>query len=106
MPYTKLTHEQARSHICKVCVVKKKCVRVCAPKYEILISKHYRSDLDPQDESLPIGLCDSCRKALGNLESKKAGRDKLPSVDHFDYRYNFVKFKTSVLNMFCVIIYN
>lgn len=94
MPYSKITHEKARTLICKVCVKKKKCVRVCSQKYEDLIAKHYRSGLDPKDESLPIGLCDSCRKGLSNIESKRPGRDTLPPADHFDYRYICVKFKT------------
>ena len=83
---SEITHEQGRALICKVCVAKKKGVRVCSQKYEDLIAKHYRDDLDPKDESLPNGICDGCRKALSDLESKKAGRHKLPPVDHYDYR--------------------
>ena len=94
MPNFKITHEKARSSICKVCVNKKKCVRVCSQRYEDLIVLHYRSGLDPKDESLPIGLCDSCRKALNDIEAKRPGRHVLPPVDHFDYRYISVKFET------------
>ena len=87
MPKDKLTHDKRRSLICKVCVSKKKGVVTCSPKYEELISKHYRSDLDPKDESLPCGLCDSCRQALSDKESQRTGRHILPPADHYDYRY-------------------
>ena len=85
MPHFKITHEQARARVCKVCVTKKKDVRPCAEKYEALITKHYKSGLDPQDDSIPTGLCSSCRQALGSMESGKPGKHCLPPADHFDY---------------------
>ena len=82
-----LTHDKARAVICKVCVKKKGCVRPVTERYEDLISRHYRSDLDPKDESLPTGICQLCRQALNNIESGRpgAGRVRLPPADHFDY---------------------
>ena len=87
MPNSKITHDSARACICKVCVKKKDCVRPITDRYEALISTHYRSDLDPKDESLPTGICQLCRQALNNIESGKpgAGRVRLPPADHFDY---------------------
>ena len=90
----KLTPVAAHARVCKVCVKQKKCVRPSTEKYEALIARHYRDDLDPKDESLPTGICSSCRMALGNLESGRAGKHFLPPRDHYDYRsvqehYNF-----------------
>ena len=83
----KLSHDAARACVCKVCVLKKNCVRPCTERYEGLIAKHYKPGLDPKDETLPTGICGSCRLALNNLESGKPGRQSLPPSDHFDYRY-------------------
>ena len=95
----KLTHDAARARVCKVCVKKKKCVRPCTTRYEALIAKHYKPGLDPQDDSLPTGICSVCSKALNNVESGKpgAGGHVLPPSDHFDYRYvlGHCLFKTS-----------
>lgn len=86
MPYTKLSHEGARARVCKVCVLKKKCVRRITERTEALIAKHYRSGLDAQDDSLPTGICGQCRQALNAMESGKPGKHCLPPPDHFDYR--------------------
>ena len=82
----KLTHVAAHARVCKVCVKQKKCVRPSSEKNEALIARHYRDDLNHQDESLPTGICSSCRKALSNLESGRAGKHVLPPLDHYDYR--------------------
>ena len=87
----KLTHEAACARVCKVCVKQKNCVRPCTERYDTLIAKHYKPGLDPQDDSLPTGICGSCRLALNGMESGKSGRQYLPSPDHFDYRYAYLK---------------
>ena len=85
MPLTKLTHDDCRARVCKVCVKYKKCVRACTEKYEVLIAKHYRTGLDTKDDSLPTGICGSCSQALNHRELGRPGKHKLPPADHFNY---------------------
>ena len=86
MPYTARTHDENRALVCKVCVKDKKCVRSINQEIEALITKHYKSGLDhTQDDSLPTGICSSCRQALSAMESGRPSKHRLPAPDHFDY---------------------
>ena len=87
MPYTARSHDENRALVCKVCVKYKKCVRRINEGIDALIAKHYQSGLDhTQDDSLPTGICSSCRQALSAMESGRPSKHRLPAPDHFDYR--------------------
>ena len=76
----KLTHNDARQKVCLWCGQKKKCVRkISAPIQSLIDSKGCFAARPEDDDRLPSGICDNCRKGL----QKESSMNVLPPP--FDY---------------------
>ena len=73
MPLNALTHNGARAKVCIWCGDKKKSLRKITNAVQILLDSKIPDCIPARpedDDSLPTSICDNCRKALQNEDSK------------------------------------